>query len=261
MSAQSYKTFRFWLRDFLRSLGLEVSRYRPRGQEALPTAISDDFKTLYKKYCAFSMVKWPGLYTAFNATDHISKHKIQGAIVECGVWKGGCTAIMAEHLVKQGDVSRDFYLYDTFEGMSEPTDKDFSFFTTMKADALYETYQKDGKSDWSVGALETVQKVLGDTGYPPDKIHTIQGKVEDTLPKEMPDEIALLRLDTDWYESTKHELEHLFPKLVKGGILIVDDYGAWAGSKQAVDEYFAAHPHDLYFHYDASTGNICGVKS
>ncbi|MBL4589768.1 MAG: class I SAM-dependent methyltransferase [Alphaproteobacteria bacterium] len=261
MSAQSYKTFRFFLRDALRFLGLEVSRYRPRGQENLPTAIPDQFKTLYKKYHAFSMVKWPGLYTAFNAVDHITKHKVDGAIVECGVWKGGCTAIMAEHLAGQDDIFRDFYLYDTYEGMSAPTDKDFSFFTNKKADDLYQSYQKDGKSDWSVGALETVKEVLEKTGYPTHKIHTVKGKVEDTIPETMPDKIAVLRLDTDWYESTKHELEHLFPRLVKGGVLIVDDYGAWAGSKQAVDEYFEKNICDIYFHYDASTGNICGVKS
>ncbi len=261
MSAQSYKTFRFLIRNCLRSLGLEVSRYRPRGKENIPDAIPDSFKALYKTYHDSSMVKWSGLYTAFNAVDHISKQGIKGSIIECGVWKGGCTAIMAEHLKNLQDISRDFYLYDTYEGMSEPTDKDFSFFTKKKAKELYKTYQKDGKTDWSVGTLDTVQKTLEQTGYPQDKIHMIEGKVEETIPQNIPDTIALLRLDTDWYESTRHELEHLFPKLVTGGILIVDDYGAWAGSKQAVDEYFSQHAHQIYFHYDAFTGNICGVKT
>jgi hypothetical protein len=68
----------------------------------------------------------------------------------------------------------------------------------------------------------------------------IAGKVEETLPEHAPESIALLRLDTDWYESTRHELEHLFPRVVAGGVLLLDDYGHWKGSRKAVDEYFAA---------------------
>lgn len=260
MSARSYKSFPVLVRGFFRALGIEVSRYRPRGREKLPRAVSDHFKTLYQKYCDHSMVKWSGLYTAFNAVEHISKQKIDGAIVECGVWEGGCSAIMAELLKDLGDTSREFYMYDTFEGMSEPTDKDFSFATNLTAKDLYKTYQKDGKPDWSVGALDKVQEVMEKTGYPSDKIKTIKGKVEDTIPDTMPDKIAVLRLDTDWYESTKHEMEHLFPRLVKGGILIIDDYGAWAGAKDAVDEYFDKHPHDIYFHFDPLMGSISGIK-
>ena len=260
MSAQSYKTFRFIVRDFLRSLGLEVSRFRPRGKEKFPVAIPQDFRALYKTYHPYSMVKWQGLYTSFNALNHITKHNIQGDIVECGVWRGGCSAIMAEHLVNNQDTDRGIYLYDTFEGMSTPTKDDFSLSTNMKAEDLYKVYQKDGKTDWSVGDLETVQSVMDQTGYPADNIHFVKGKVEDTIPQILPDKIALLRLDTDWYESTKHELEHLFPKLVKGGFLIVDDYGAWAGSKKAVDEFFKKHEHEIFFHYDSVSGNICGIK-
>jgi predicted O-methyltransferase YrrM len=86
--------------------------------------------------------------------------------------------------------------------------------------------------------VEDVQRNLGRTGYDPSRLHFIKGKVEETLPGQAPDEpIALLRLDTDWYSSTKHELVHLFPRLVPGGVLILDDYGWWKGSRQAYDEY------------------------
>jgi hypothetical protein len=80
---------------------------------------------------------------------------------------------------------------------------------------------------------------MGSTAYPGSHIHYVKGRVEDTIPKHAPQAIALLRLDTDWYESTRHELEHLFPRLVRGGVLILDDYGHWKGAKEAVDEYFA----------------------
>jgi hypothetical protein len=254
MSARTYTSPRFLLRAGLRRLGLEVSRYRPRGREHLPAAVEEEFRDLYKTYHAYSMIRWSGLYTAWRAARHIADHKIEGAIVECGVWKGGCAAIMAEAFMTAND-SRDFYLYDTYEGMSEPTEHDRSMSTGHSAETLYEAYE----GDWSVGALEIVKKVMGKTGLPETHTHFVKGKVEDTLPETAPEKIALLRLDTDWYESTKIELELLYPKLVKGGILIVDDYGAWSGSKKAVDEYFGDKK-SPFFAYDPSTGNISGVK-
>jgi hypothetical protein len=95
------------------------------------------------------------------------------------------------------------------------------------------------------------------TGYPSNKIHFIKGPVEETIPRQMPSpSIALLRLDTDWYESTKHELIHLFPRLSAGGILIIDDYGHWAGARQAVDEYFAGLPEKYFFHRIDYSGRL-----
>ena len=255
MSKRTYSSPRFLLRTAFRKLGLEVSRYRPRGAENLPRAIDPAFVALYKKYHAFTMVGWSGLHTAWRAVRHIEDADIQGDIVECGVWKAGCTAIMAEALSR---TKRHFWLYDTFEGMSVPGENDYSLFTNIKAADLYE----DFKGDWSVGTEEGVMHVLAMTGKPEKNFKLVKGKVEDTIPATMPSKVALLRLDTDWYESTKHELTHLYPKLVNGGILIVDDYGAWAGSKQAVDEFFAdpSRKKEIFFQYDPLTGNICGVK-
>jgi O-methyltransferase len=91
-------------------------------------------------------------------------------------------------------------------------------------------------------ALAEVQAAMRSTGYPEHQIGYVSGRVEETIPESAPSEIALLRLDTDWYGSTRHELEHLYPRLVSGGVLIVDDYGHYAGARQAVDEYFAGRP-------------------
>jgi len=93
---------------------------------------------------------------------------------------------------------------------------------------------------WAMAPLDRVRRNVLATGYPAERVHFIQGKVEDTLPANAPDRIALLRLDTDWYESTHHELTHLYPRLSPGGVLIIDDYGHWQGSRLAVDEFFAA---------------------
>ena len=93
--------------------------------------------------------------------------------------------------------------------------------------------------DWAVAPIEQVREAVLGVGYPGDRIHFVQGRVEDTVAANAPAEIALLRLDTDWYSSTKHELVHLYPRLMSGGILILDDYGYWQGARRAVDEYIS----------------------
>ena len=95
---------------------------------------------------------------------------------------------------------------------------------------------------------------LAETAYP--RVEFVQGRVENTLPAAAPPEIAVLRLDTDWYESTRHELEHLYPRLVDGGVLIVDDYGYWQGARQAVDEYFGETGEAILLNRIDDTGRI-----
>ena len=150
--------------------------------------------------------------------------------------------MMVQTLLQLNKTDREIWLYDTFEGMSPPGNEDVDF-RGEKAKTILEKLPKSAyeKNSWCVGTLEEVQKNLGTIAYPKDKIRYIKGMVEETIPKEIPGQIALLRLDTDWYRSTAHELEHLFPKLVSGGILIIDDYGHWKGARKAVDEYFQKH--------------------
>jgi hypothetical protein len=140
-------------------------------------------------------------------------------------------------LIRQGDLSRRVFLYDTFEGMSAPTKRDRTLDGELASQLLSES-SKTAESVWCCASLEDVRRNVLGVGYPVDNVHFVKGRVEETIPSVIPDRIALLRLDTDWYESTKHELKHLFPKLVPGGVLIVDDYGHWQGAKDAVDEYF-----------------------
>jgi hypothetical protein len=142
---------------------------------------------------------------------------------------------VARSLLKSDSHNRDLYLFDTFEGMPPATDVDVDpqgvpariIFGDTKSESL----------PWQPEPLEGVRAALKGTGYPDENCHFIKGKVEDTVPEHAPTEIALLRLDTDWYESTKHEMIHLIPRVVKGGVLIVDDYGYWQGARKAVDEY------------------------
>ena len=173
-----------------------------------------------------------------EAVRYLSRNRIPGDLVECGVWRGGSMMAAALTLLAEGDTSRNLYLFDTFQGMSAPTaeDKDLQGNPAKK---LLETEPKQ-TGVWCYASLADVKKNLASTGYPSAKIHYLEGKVEETIPAFLPGPLALLRLDTDWYQSTRHELVHLYPLLVPRGILIVDDYGHWQGAKKATDEYFAA---------------------
>jgi O-methyltransferase len=121
---------------------------------------------------------------------------------------------------------------------------------------LLDSSNREDEWIWCNAPMEGVQNVMSKTGYDRDKIHFVQGKVEDTLPSNSPEKIALLRLDTDWYESTRHELIHLFPLLSIDGVIIIDDYGYWQGAKKAVDEYFEEHNIKILLNRIDETGRI-----
>jgi len=181
------------------------------------------------------------IFSVIEATKYITRRRIPGAIVECGVWRGGSMMAAARTLQLLGETDRELYLFDTFEGMSAPTDHDVDL-AGQRAENLLAASDREGAGIWVYVSPEDVQKAVGTVGYPASRIHYVRGKVEDTIPANAPDHIALLRLDTDWYESTRHELEHLYPRLASGGVIIIDDYGHWKGSRQATDEFIAANP-------------------
>ena len=136
-----------------------------------------------------------------------------------------------------GETRREIYLYDTFSGMSAPTNIDVSYDGESAQKIHHYNKMSNNLAGLLCSSLEEVKSNVYSTGYPNERFHFIQGKVEDTLPENTPEKIALLRLDTDWYESIKHELIHLFPLLSHKGVIIIDDYGRWHGVKKAVDEY------------------------
>ena len=188
----------------------------------------------------FTMTGVERVVSLLDATRYVADNKIAGDIVECGVWRGGSMMAVAVMLKQLGDTDRNLYLYDTFEGMTPPTDKDAQF-DGRPADELFDEVIRESGA-WCDADIREVSENLSKTGYPASRIKLVDGKVEETIPSIIPDEIALLRLDTDWYESTLHELEHLYPRLVSGGVLIIDDYGHWQGAKAATDEYFSRMP-------------------
>jgi O-methyltransferase len=226
------------IRSILNRLGIDVVRYQKHKISYAPD-FSDSNIRICEAVKDYTMTTPERVNSLIEATEYIVKNNIDGAIVECGVWKGGSIMAVMMTLKQLSVEDRDLYLYDTFAGMNAPTDRDISFQGEKAVDRFNETKFSNDSSEWCLSSLEEVTQNVLSTGYPLEKIHFIQGKVEDTIPAKMPGKIALLRLDTDWYESTKHELHHLFPLLQQNGVLIIDDYGFWKGSRKAVDEYIS----------------------
>ncbi len=209
---------------------------RKRGQ-FFDRAMEDEFVEIYEKCKGFTETSVEKMYALYMATRYIVGRKIPGALVECGVYKGGSAMVMAQTLNKMKVADRKIYLYDTFAGMSEPSDQDISF-DGIVASEKWKRLQKDRYNQWVFSPVEDVQRNVYSTGYPKNNFHFVKGKVEETVPQIIPEAVSLLRLDTDWFESTYHELKFLYPRLSPKGIIIIDDYGAWKGSQKAVDAYF-----------------------
>jgi O-methyltransferase len=217
-------------------LGLKIVAAR-----AAKAPVADDleleFHTLYERCKPFTMTSVERMYAAYQSARYVAEKQLPGAIVECGVWKGGSSMMIMMTLLARGITDREVYMYDTFEGMVEPGARDIDF-RGETAQKTWQVLQKDGKSGWCYSSLDEVRQNVELTGYPLARVRLIEGKVEETIPAQAPTQIALLRLDTDWYESTYHELQHLYPRLTDGGVLIIDDYGFWQGAREATDQYF-----------------------
>jgi len=222
----------------------------------IPDDFEDVHKAIYKKVANNTMTSPERIYSLIEAIKYVEKNRIEGDIVECGVWKGGSMMAVAETLALYKNFTRNLYLYDTYEGMSEPTEHDKTFYGENASTLLDKDANKEKNLVWAYSTLETVKQGMQTTGYPEGNIKYVKGKVEDSIPATIPGKIAVLRLDTDWYESTLHELVHLYPLLVTGGVLILDDYGHWAGAKKAVDEYFAKHNTQILLNRIDETGRI-----
>jgi O-methyltransferase len=234
-----------------RLFGLDIVHFPPREKEC-PSDFGEEEAEILRAVRPWTMTSPERIYALIQGVRYVSANKIAGAIVECGVWKGGSMAAAARTLLQMQDVSRDLYLFDTFEGMSEPTANDVDY----SGKRAKEVIQENSSFKCADAPLEQVKEVLYGTGYPKDRIRFVPGKVEDSIPGSAPDVIALLRLDTDWYESTKHELIHLFPRLSKAGVIIIDDYGHWKGARQACDEYFAENRVSVLLNRIDYTGRI-----
>jgi hypothetical protein len=198
-----------------------------------------DFWTLQRRVRPYTHTTPERLFALREAVHYIHNAKIPGDVVACGVWRGGSSMMAALALSEVGD-PRPIWLYDTFEGMPKPGEHDRDY-AGIDSQTEFERHEVE-EGGWDVASLEDACANLALIGYSPDLLTFVKGMVEETIQGRAPERIALLRLDTDFYESTRHELEHLWPRLSPGGVLIIDDYGHFEGARKAVDEFFEERP-------------------
>jgi hypothetical protein len=242
-----------FIKKSVRTCGFDIHR-------AKHSEFADDFNeqhiSIIKSVKPYTMTSPERIFALIESVKYVVNNNIPGDIVECGVWKGGSMMAVAETLMSMNFKDKQLFLFDTFEGMSKPTDLDVSVSNESASEEFKRKKINDESSEWCKALLDEVQKNIFRTGYDKNKIHFIKGKVENTIPSKEPRTISILRLDTDWYESTKHELTHFFPRLSRGGVIIIDDYGWWQGAKKAVDEYFSKNKIPILLNRIDGTGRI-----
>lgn len=221
----------------------------------LYTDITEYEYSLYEVVRPYTMTSFERIVSLIRATNYIIDNEIKGDFVECGVWRGGSSMVIAKILADRAIKNRKLLLYDTFEGMVEPAEIDKTYDGVL-ASKLMNEESKEQSVVWAYSPLEEVKSNIAKTGLDTKQVKFVKGDVSETLLNNLPEDISLLRLDTDWYESTKLELEKLFPIVTPNGIIIIDDYGHWEGCRKAVDEYFAKLEEPYFFNRIDYTGRL-----
>lgn len=225
------------LSEKLKNLATRVAGPPDLGQ--MIPEIADWQRDLIEQVRPYTMTEATALWATMQAVENAVHRGIPGAFVECGVWRGG-NVILAGLLRRRLGASFAIHAFDTFAGMTAPTEHDAKPGKTLDVAAKFAASEKADHNSWCYASIEDVRRnfreVVGD-----DSLITVKGPVQETLVEEanLPERIAVLRLDTDFYDSTKIELEKLWPRVSPGGVMMIDDYGVWAGARKAVDEYFA----------------------
>jgi len=235
----------------LNQLGFQINKIQA------PPELNPAQLKIIKDTLPFTMTSEARLIALVKSVDYIINRGLEGDFVECGVWRGGSIMAIAQSLSNLGITDRKIWLFDTFDGMTQPTIYDYSLKNGNSAQKLLGASKKSLKNNIHAYApISEVKKNLMKIDYPFDNFIFVEGPVEKTLLDTCPGKIVLLRLDTDWYESTSTELDYLFPKLVTNGVLIVDDFGDWNGSMKAVTEYFTRCDQFYLMNIIDSTGRL-----
>lgn len=183
------------------------------------------------------------LIATIKACKHAVLAQIDGDFVECGVWRGG-NSIAAKLTFENYGSDKKVWLFDTFTGMTPPTEADTTRFSDQTAEERFQEAQRASYNDWCFASLADVRANFEAAGADLSGVRFVVGDVTHTMAdkQNLPQAISVLRLDTDFYVSTKTELEVLYPRLSVGGSLLIDDFGHWDGARRAVEEYFDALP-------------------
>jgi len=200
----------------------------------------------FDKYKSYTMIPRKTFIANLRLVSLVKN--VEGIVVECGVWRGGMIAGIAEILGQE----REYYLFDSFEGLPDAKDIDGQAAKDWQMDTSGSFYFNNCKAEMSF-AEKAMQ--IGKVKH----YHLIKGWFSDTLPlfsHKKP--IALLRLDGDWYESTMDCLINLFPKVAKNGLIIIDDYYMWDGCARAVHDYIAENK--LPYRIRSFNSEVCYIQ-
>lgn len=231
-----------------RRFGIQISRVGSESNR-LPIEATPEEVALISSLRPYTMTSAERIWSLLHAVRYVVDEGISGDFVECGVWRGGSVMAMAHQLSRMGVSDRRIWLYDTFAGMTPPTEEDIEAVSGTPAEQmLASTDVGDGNNVWCIAGRSDVESNVATTPYPRANFTFVEGDVAQTLHHSAPETIALLRLDTDWYESTRLGLEVLYPRLSVGGVCILDDYGHWQGARKAVDEYFGGQSYRPFMH-------------
>ena len=231
-----------------RRFGIKISRVGSESNR-LPIEATPEEIELIVSLRPYTMTSAERVWSLLHSVRYVVDEGIPGDFVECGVWRGGSVMAMAHQLSQMNVSDRRIWLYDTFAGMTDPTVEDVEAVSgTPAAQMLASTAVGDGNNVWCIAGRSDVESNVASTPYPNEMFTFVEGDVAVTLRESVPESIALLRLDTDWYESTRLGLEVLYPRLAVGGVCILDDYGHWQGARKAVDDYFAAQSYRPFMH-------------
>lgn len=257
--------FRKVINGALSPLGLELI---PKGSLSSPDVVLpvelDAYEREVIEYVLeerLSMCKSLALVNTVKACRYVVENQISGDFVECGVWRGG-NAILAAKIFEYLGADRRVWLFDTFSGMTEPTIKDVRLFDGEMATTKYFETHQGTHTNWAYSSIDDVRENMRRANVNMSSVTFVEGDVAQTLREEsnLPVSISVLRLDTDWFESTLLEMKVLYPRVPKGGVLIVDDYGHWRGSKLAVDEYFEQNASKPLLNVVYNSGTRSAVK-
>jgi O-methyltransferase len=244
-------------RPYTRNKNARSIRYSTKQSTSLVDGVIPDidrdtlFMRIFERARAFTMTPKERMYALYEACRYVTRAGIPGDFVECGVWKGGssiCAALSLEQFAGENH-GRKLFLYDTFEGMTAPSHVDVDA-AGVAAKTYMDRYGDDGR--WVYAEEAEVRCNFAKAEVTGSEVVVVRGDVLTTIPRCVPEQIAICRLDTDWYESTAHELRHLYPRLAPGGVLLIDDYGEWSGARTAVDEYLRDVPGAMLVRVDSS---------
>jgi O-methyltransferase len=202
----------------------------------MPPECDAETADIVRRVAPYTLTSTERVMVLCDALAYLTRARIPGAIVECGVGRGGSMMAAALALARLGDTDREFYLYDTFTHQPPPGARDELPPALAGLSGSFQRHEIDDPV-LAERRIDDVRDLIASTGYPTERVNFIPGLVEETIPGRAPGQIALCRLDTDWYGSVAHEMRHLYPRISPGGVLVIDDYGDLPGARRAVDEY------------------------